>query len=188
MARRLLVARPEPRRHDQQGREAEQRWDLAGVGYFMKAWGWMVLTDMHGEIIVKEAIDPTRSAVRLRHAGLRLLGDRAAPRSRDHRSPADRRCRRRRVPRQDGSHLQRRPHEVAEDGVRTAGHRAQPLLEQVDVQASGRHRGGGQVVREQRRTTHCSAIRRIDPGVRRLQLLGLARATTSRTTGRRSSS
>jgi hypothetical protein len=41
--------------------EKEQRWDLAGVGYFMKAWGWMVLTDMHGEIIVKEAIDPTRS-------------------------------------------------------------------------------------------------------------------------------
>ena len=41
--------------------EAEQRWDLAGVGYFMKAWGWLVLTDMHGEIIVKEAIDPTRS-------------------------------------------------------------------------------------------------------------------------------
>jgi hypothetical protein len=41
--------------------EAEQRWDLAGAGYFMKAWGWLVLTDMHGEIIVKEAIDPTRS-------------------------------------------------------------------------------------------------------------------------------
>jgi hypothetical protein len=41
--------------------EAEQRWDVAGVGYFMKAWGWLVLTDMHGEIIVKEAIDPTRS-------------------------------------------------------------------------------------------------------------------------------
>jgi Starch-binding associating with outer membrane len=41
--------------------EAEERWDLAGVGYFMKAWGWLVLTDMHGEIIVKEAIDPTRS-------------------------------------------------------------------------------------------------------------------------------
>jgi hypothetical protein len=41
--------------------ETEQRWDVAGVGYFMKAWGWMVLTDMHGEIIVKEAIDPTRS-------------------------------------------------------------------------------------------------------------------------------
>jgi hypothetical protein len=41
--------------------EAEQRWDIAGVGYTMKAWGWLVLTDMHGEIIVKEAIDPTRS-------------------------------------------------------------------------------------------------------------------------------
>ena len=41
--------------------ETEQRWDVAGVGYFMKAWGWLVLTDMHGEIIVKEAIDPTRS-------------------------------------------------------------------------------------------------------------------------------
>ncbi len=41
--------------------EAEKRWDVAGVGYFMKAWGWQVLTDLHGEIIVKEAIDPTRS-------------------------------------------------------------------------------------------------------------------------------
>jgi hypothetical protein len=41
--------------------EAEQRWDVAGVGYFMKAWGWLVLTDLHGEIIIKEAIDPTRS-------------------------------------------------------------------------------------------------------------------------------
>jgi hypothetical protein len=41
--------------------EAEERWDIAGVGYFMKAWGWLVLTDMHGEIIIKQAIDPTRS-------------------------------------------------------------------------------------------------------------------------------
>ena len=41
--------------------ERESRWDVAGVGYFMKAWGWMVLTDMHGEIIVKQAIDPTRA-------------------------------------------------------------------------------------------------------------------------------
>ena len=41
--------------------EAEQRWDMLGVGYFMKAWGWQVLTDLHGEIIIKEAIDPTRS-------------------------------------------------------------------------------------------------------------------------------
>src|SRR5207253_9056544 len=42
--------------------QAEQRWDLLGVGYILKAWGWEVLTDMHGEIIVKEAIDPTRFA------------------------------------------------------------------------------------------------------------------------------
>ena len=40
--------------------EAEQRWDLLGVGQVIKAWGWQVLTDMHGNIIVKEAFDPTR--------------------------------------------------------------------------------------------------------------------------------
>ena len=39
---------------------AEQRWDLLGVGQFMKAWGWLALTDLHGEIIVKEAIDQNR--------------------------------------------------------------------------------------------------------------------------------
>jgi hypothetical protein len=37
--------------------EAEERWDLLGVGYILKAWGWQMLTDMHGEIIVKEAIN-----------------------------------------------------------------------------------------------------------------------------------
>ncbi|MEO7360558.1 MAG: RagB/SusD family nutrient uptake outer membrane protein, partial [Gemmatimonadaceae bacterium] len=41
--------------------EAEQRWDLLGVGYVLKAWGWQVLADMHGEIIVKEAIDQSRT-------------------------------------------------------------------------------------------------------------------------------
>jgi hypothetical protein len=39
---------------------AEQRWDLLGVGLILKAWGWQVLTDMHGEIIVKEAIDQSK--------------------------------------------------------------------------------------------------------------------------------
>ena len=39
---------------------AEQRWDLLGVGLILKAWGWQVLTDHHGEIIVKEAIDQSR--------------------------------------------------------------------------------------------------------------------------------
>src|SRR6266581_8036360 len=42
--------------------EAEQRWDLLGVGLILKAWGWQVLTDLHGEIIIKEAIDPLRTA------------------------------------------------------------------------------------------------------------------------------
>ena len=42
-------------------RQAE-RWDLLGVGQILKAWGWLVLTDLHGEIVVKEAIDPNRFA------------------------------------------------------------------------------------------------------------------------------
>src|SRR5215467_15261616 len=42
--------------------EAEQRWDLLGVGYVLKAWGWEVLTDMHGEIVIKQAPDASRTA------------------------------------------------------------------------------------------------------------------------------
>jgi hypothetical protein len=38
----------------------EERWDLLGVGYILKAWGWQALTGHHGEIIVKEAIDQTK--------------------------------------------------------------------------------------------------------------------------------
>ncbi|HEX6533652.1 MAG TPA: RagB/SusD family nutrient uptake outer membrane protein [Gemmatimonadaceae bacterium] len=41
--------------------EQEQRWDLLGVGLILKAWGWQVLTDMHGPIIIKEAFDQTRT-------------------------------------------------------------------------------------------------------------------------------
>ena len=41
--------------------EAEQRWDLLGVGQVLKAWGWQVLTDLHGEIIIKEAFDQSTS-------------------------------------------------------------------------------------------------------------------------------
>jgi hypothetical protein len=40
--------------------KAEQRWDLLGVGLVLKAWGWQALTDLHGEIIVKEAIDQSK--------------------------------------------------------------------------------------------------------------------------------
>ena len=42
--------------------EEEERWDLLGVGYILKAWGWQVLTDMHGEIIITQAFDVTRSS------------------------------------------------------------------------------------------------------------------------------
>src|SRR5207247_1085180 len=42
--------------------QAEQRWDLLGVGMILKAWGWQVLTDLHGEIIIKEAFDATRTS------------------------------------------------------------------------------------------------------------------------------
>ncbi len=41
--------------------KAQQRWDLLGVGMILKAWGWQVLTDLHGEIIVQQAIDQTRT-------------------------------------------------------------------------------------------------------------------------------
>jgi len=41
--------------------QAEERWDLLGVGMILKAWGWQVLTDYHGEIIVQQAFDQTRN-------------------------------------------------------------------------------------------------------------------------------
>jgi hypothetical protein len=42
--------------------EAEERWDLLGVGKMLKAWGWLVNTDLSGEIIVQQAIDQSRFA------------------------------------------------------------------------------------------------------------------------------
>lgn len=41
--------------------EAEQRWDLLGVGYILKAWGWQTLTDIHGEITIQEAFLPNKT-------------------------------------------------------------------------------------------------------------------------------
>ncbi len=41
--------------------QAEQRWDLLGVGMILKAWGWQAITDLHGEIIVQQAFDVTRT-------------------------------------------------------------------------------------------------------------------------------
>jgi hypothetical protein len=42
--------------------EAEQRWDLLGVGEILKAWGWESVTDVHGEVIIKEAFEPGRTS------------------------------------------------------------------------------------------------------------------------------
>jgi hypothetical protein len=38
--------------------QANEKWDYLGVGKVMQAWGWQMLTDLHGEIIIKEAFDP----------------------------------------------------------------------------------------------------------------------------------
>ena len=40
--------------------EAEERWDLLGVGMILKGWGWMTLASLHGPIIVQQAIDQTK--------------------------------------------------------------------------------------------------------------------------------
>lgn len=40
--------------------QAEERWDVLGLGYILKAWGWQQLANLHGEIIVREAIDQTK--------------------------------------------------------------------------------------------------------------------------------
>lgn len=41
--------------------EAQQRWDLLGVGQILKAWGWLAVTNLHGELIIKQAIDASRT-------------------------------------------------------------------------------------------------------------------------------
>lgn len=35
----------------------EEKWDYVGVAYAIRAWGWLQVTDMHGEVILKEAFD-----------------------------------------------------------------------------------------------------------------------------------
>ncbi|AMW06946.1 RagB/SusD family nutrient uptake outer membrane protein [Gemmatimonas phototrophica] len=39
---------------------AEERWDLLGIGQVIKAWGWLKVTDVHGELIIKEAFDQSK--------------------------------------------------------------------------------------------------------------------------------
>jgi hypothetical protein len=40
---------------------AQKKWDILGVGIALQAWGWQMLTDYHGEIILKEAFDPLKN-------------------------------------------------------------------------------------------------------------------------------
>ena len=75
--------------------EAEQRWDLLGVGHVLKAWGWQVLTDLHGEIIIKEALDQTRSASTTTRSSTRTPKSQQPARRGDQEPAAHRRRRRR---------------------------------------------------------------------------------------------
>jgi hypothetical protein len=36
----------------------EKKWDYVGVGKAIFAWSWLTLTDYHGEVILKEALNP----------------------------------------------------------------------------------------------------------------------------------
>ncbi len=38
----------------------QKKWDYVGVAYAIRAWGWICTSDMHGEIIVKQAFDLDR--------------------------------------------------------------------------------------------------------------------------------
>ena len=40
--------------------EREQRWDVLGAGYVLKAWAWYNATNLHGEIIISEAFTPDK--------------------------------------------------------------------------------------------------------------------------------
>jgi len=36
----------------------EEKWDYVGVGYAIRAWSWLTLTNMYGEVILNEAFRP----------------------------------------------------------------------------------------------------------------------------------
>lgn len=41
--------------------QKNEKWDYVGVGLVLRAWGWQMLTDLHGEMIVSEAFDPAKN-------------------------------------------------------------------------------------------------------------------------------
>jgi tetratricopeptide (TPR) repeat protein len=40
--------------------EEEKKWDYAGIGKAISAWSWLTLTDVQGELILKQAFDQSR--------------------------------------------------------------------------------------------------------------------------------
>ncbi len=40
--------------------EEQERWDMAGAGKVIRAWGWQMLTDYSGETIMSEAFQPDK--------------------------------------------------------------------------------------------------------------------------------
>jgi hypothetical protein len=36
----------------------DKKWDYVGVAYALRAWGWLGVTDMHGEAILRDAFNP----------------------------------------------------------------------------------------------------------------------------------
>ena len=166
--------------------EAEQRWDLAGVGYFMKAWGWLVLTDMHGEIIVKEAIDPTRCIFDYDTQDYvysevqRLLGLAINDLQRtDGAVDAD-------LSRKDGPSYNGDRTKWLKMAYGLQAIMPQSLLEQGTYKPGDVIAAVDQVVRERRRRRAARLSRRPTPASP-TTTSGAARATTSRATGRRSS-
>ncbi len=43
-----------------QDSEAKQEWNYVGMAQALKAWGWQITTDYHGDIILKQAYEPNR--------------------------------------------------------------------------------------------------------------------------------
>src|SRR5215204_4368838 len=39
----------------------QKKWDILGAALALEAWGWQMVTDYHGEAIVKQAYDPNRN-------------------------------------------------------------------------------------------------------------------------------
>ncbi|MFB9863025.1 SusD/RagB family nutrient-binding outer membrane lipoprotein [Rufibacter immobilis] len=42
--------------------EKDQKWEIVGIGHALQAYNWQITTDNHGEIIMSEAFDQTKSS------------------------------------------------------------------------------------------------------------------------------